>query len=288
MRVWFVPALLSLALLGGCKEISARRKIQEANDLYKNGKYEAAAKVYEEALALDNSLAIGHHNLGVAYYKIMKRGDLSAENKAIADNAAQHLEVYLKSEPKDDDVRKLITDIWVDTGQVDKAIGFWTKEHDADPKNPFPVDQLAELTFRRGNPDDWREAIKWLRVGVDVAPDPEAKAKAYTKIGSLCFVFLLDNKAPDTRHIDGALRVEIADIGISALQQGQALNPKSTEIVSVLGSLNVQRGIANKSRLGYSIDMATYQNYMRIFAVLREEAAKAQPTDGETSTGQGS
>lgn len=292
MRVRCLRALVCLALVGvvaaGCDKISARRKIQEANDLYKNGRYDAAAELYEDALALDSSLAIAHHNAGVSYYKIMKRGDTSPENKALADKAAEHLQAYLKTNSIDDDIRKLITDIWVDTDQVDKAVGFWTAEHDAAPTSMFPIEQLAELTFKKG---DWREALKWLEVGVDVAPDPEAQAKAYTKIGSLCFVLLLNNKE-GANKIDHALRIEVADNGIAALQKGQVIMPKSTEIVSVLGSLNIQRGIASGSRLGYSIDMAAYQNYMRIFGVLREEASKAQPVDPDSgekpSPGQGS
>lgn len=293
MRVRRLRALVCLAvvgaLIGGCDQVSARRKIQKANELYKNGRYDQAIALYEEALALDNSLAIGHHNLGVSYYKIMKRGDKSPENKAIADKAAEHLQTFLKTNPLDDDIRKLITDIWVDTDQVPKAVAFWTAEHDAAPKAMFPIEQLAELTFGNG---DWRDALRWLEVGVEVAETPEAKAKAYTKIGSLCFVLLLNNKSPDSgpKQIDGALRIEVADIGISALQKGQQIMPKSTEIVSVLGSLNIQRGIANGSRIGYSIDMAAYQNYMRIFGVLREEAQKAQPKDAaeEDPSGQGS
>ncbi len=285
MRVWFVPGLIALALLGGCDEISARRKIQEGNDLFKNGRYEAAVATFREALEQSPGLAIGHHNLGVALYKIMKRGDTSPENKAIADEAAQELQIYLKSSPKDDEIKKLITDIWVDTDQVEKAVEFWTQENQAAPEALFPIEQLAELTFKKG---DWREAIKWLEKGVDVSVTPEDKAKAYTKIGSLCFVLLLNNKEPGAGQIDGAQRIEIADIGIGALQKGQALAPKSTEIVSVLGSLNVQRGIANRSRIGYSIDMAAYQNYMRIFGVLREEAQKAPPEGTEAPPKQGS
>jgi tetratricopeptide (TPR) repeat protein len=288
MRVRSLRALVCLAVLGvlisGCDEISARRKIQEANDLYKNGRYEAACELYEAALKLDASLAIGHHNLGVCYYKLIKKGDSSPENKSIADKSAEHLQAYLKSNAADDDIRKLITDIWVDTDQVDKAVTFWTAEHDAAPKAISPIEQLAELTFKKG---DWREALHWLEIGVEVAETPESKAKAYTKIGSLCFVLLINNKEGD-KKIDHALRIEVADIGIAALQKGQALMPKSTEIVSVLGSLNTQRGIASGSRLGYSIDMAAYQNYMRIFGVLREEAQKAQPKDGEVPPAKGS
>ena len=51
-------ALLALVFLGsGCDAINARREIKEANRLYKDGKFEEAAKRYESALAVDPSLA---------------------------------------------------------------------------------------------------------------------------------------------------------------------------------------------------------------------------------------
>jgi tetratricopeptide (TPR) repeat protein len=282
MRIRFAILLCTALVLGtsGCDEISARRKIQEGNAQYKNGRYEAARDLYEAALAQSPDIAIGHHNLGVTYYKLMKRGDVSAENQAIADKAAQHLEIYLATNPKDNAVRDLITGIWVDTGQSDKALAFWKKEHEADPKNIDVLDKLSGLALKGG---DWRESLRWREVEVDVAPDAEGKASAYLSMGKICFNRLFNGKS----EILAAERVELADRGIGALQKGQALQPKNGEIVSLLGALNQQRAIASGSRIGYSIDIAGYQNYMRVLNVLKEEAAKSPPAETPAPGGPG-
>jgi tetratricopeptide (TPR) repeat protein len=96
MRFAFL-ALATAVVVGtaGCKEIDARRTIQQANTKYDNQKYEEARTLYEDALAKAPDLDIGHHNLGVTLYRLMKRRDTSAENKELALQAVEHLSFYL-------------------------------------------------------------------------------------------------------------------------------------------------------------------------------------------------
>lgn len=276
MRTRF--GLLSFAVVAmlatsatGCDEISARRKVQEANKQYKNGRYEEARDLYEAALKSSPELTIAHHNLGVTYYRLMARGDNSPENKAIADKATEHLLHFLehgKGEEKEKIlIRKLVTEIWVDSGQVEKALAFWETEHNARPRDTSVIEQLADLEYKRG---EWRKAIEWLEKSVAVAETPEAKASAFGQIGTLCFLRLLSGK--DT--IQGAERIALADTGIAAIQKATALQPKNMQYVSTLASLNQQRAFASGSRIGFHIDLAAHQNYMRVFNVLKEEAKK--------------
>jgi tetratricopeptide (TPR) repeat protein len=284
-------ALILVATVGGCDTNSARRKTQEANELYKEAKYEEARKLYEEALALAPDLEIIDHNLGITLYKLAKRGDDSPENQDIANQAAEHLGKYLKKHPKDNAIRDLMTGIWVDTGQTDKAIAFWKAEHDANPKNKDVLEKLAGLNFKNG---DWREAVRWYGVEVDVAETPSDRASAYLLIGRLCFSKLFNGK--DTTQ--GAERIEIADIGIAALQKAaEALEVKKTleairsagtdpgrkaidfdvrgaEIMSIIGGLNQQRAIAQGASWAFYIDNATWQDQLRAVSVLNTEAQK--------------
>jgi tetratricopeptide (TPR) repeat protein len=255
----------------GCDEISARRKVQEANDKYKNGRYEEARDLYEGALEASPDLTIAHHNLGVTYYRLMTRGDDSPENQAIAAKATEHLLHFLEhgspAEKEQNLIRKLVTEIWVDSGQVEKALAFWETEHNARPKDTSVIEQLADLEYKRG---EWRKAIEWLDKSVAVAETPEAKASAFGQIGTLCFLRLLSGK--DT--IQGSERVALADTGIAAIQKATELQPKNMQYVSTLASLNQQRAFASGSRIGFHIDLAAHQNYMRVFNVLKEEAKK--------------
>jgi tetratricopeptide (TPR) repeat protein len=290
MRTRFVSSLCAVAaavcLLGatGCDEISARRKVQEANDQYKNGRYEEAAKLYEEALAKSPDLTIAQHNLGVAYYKMMGSATDDAEIKAYADKAAGHLSDYLKhsaSEKEQVLLRKLLTEIWINSGQVDKALAFWEAEHDARPDDLDVLDQLAGLNNKK---QDWRKAIEWLHVWVASAKTDDGKAEAYQKIGNLCFLRMLSNR--DT--VVGAERIELSDTGTAALQEALKLQPKNAQIVSTLGSMNQQRALAEGSQIGFQIDLANHKDYMRQFSVLNKAKAAAPPAEAPAPSGDGS
>jgi tetratricopeptide (TPR) repeat protein len=288
MRIRFVILLCALlAAATGCDEINARRKVQDANDQFKNGRYEEAAKLYEEALQKNKDLWIAHHNLGVTYYKLLQPGVSTPENKEIADKAAEHLTIYLahtKNEKEQILLHKLLTEIWISSDQVDKALAFWESEHDADPENTEVLDQLAGLNNKKG---DWRKAISWLHVWVDTAKTDDGKAEAYQKIGNLCFLRMLSNRD----SVFGAERIELSDIGTGALQHALKLQPKNAQIVSTLGSMNQQRALAEGSRFGFHIDLANHQAYMRQFSVLRDEAkkaAEANPQPPQAPGGDGS
>jgi len=265
-------AFVAATAATGCDEISARRKVQEANEQYKNGRYEDAAKLYEAALKSSPDLPIAHHNLGVAYYRLVKPGDASPANQRMADQATDHLMRYLKTTGDAKEqilIRKLVTEIWVSSSQQERAIAFWEAEHQAHPKDTDVLRQLADLNYKH---QDWRKAIEWLRKALEMAETDEARASAYGDIGTLCFLKLLNSKD----SIQGTDRIELADTGIGALQKGIKLQPKNMQMVSTLASLNQQRALASGSRIGFHIDLAEHQNFMRVFGVLREEAKKQQ------------
>lgn len=267
----------------GCDEISARRKVQDANKQYKNGCYVEARDLYEGALRQSPDLTIAHHNLGVTYYRLMRRGDDGPENQAVAEKATSHLLHFLQhgspGEKEQNLIRKLVTEIWVDSGQVARALAFWESEHAARPKDTSVLEQLADLNYKKG---DWRKAIEWLEKSVAIAETPDTKASAYGQIGTLCFLRLLAGR--DT--IQGPERIALADTGIAALQKGLSLQPKNMQLVSTLASLNQQRAFASGTRVGFHVDLAVHQDYMRVFNVLKEEA-KQQAAENPPESGPG-
>jgi tetratricopeptide (TPR) repeat protein len=270
--ILFCIALVAATTSTGCDEISARRKVQEANEQYKNARYAEACKLYEEALKKSPDLAIAHHNLGVCYYRQVKPGDSSPENQKVADQATDHLMAYLKTSDDSKEqvlIRKLVTEIWVSSSQHERAIAFWEAEHQAHPQDVDVIEQLADLNYKH---QDWRKAIEWLKKALAIAQTDDDKAHAYSQIGNLAFLKLLNNRDA----VQGAERIELADTGIGALQKGLKIQPKNMQMVSTLASLNQQRALASGSRIGFHIDLAEHQNFMRVFSVLREEAKKAQ------------
>jgi tetratricopeptide (TPR) repeat protein len=77
-------------------------------------------------------------------------------NNAIADMAAQHFGVWLKSNPTDAATRAMMTQVWIDSSQYKKALDYWQAMLDAKPNDPQIMGSLAGINLKAG---DWRKSI---------------------------------------------------------------------------------------------------------------------------------
>jgi tetratricopeptide (TPR) repeat protein len=261
-------ALLAFVFLGsGCDDLNARREIKEANRLYKDGKFEEAAAHFESALQKVPELALAHHNLGLTYYKMFRAGDETPANKAVAGQATEHLAKYLESFPDDLHIRDILTRVWIDSGDYPKALAFWQKEHDADPKNRDVIEKLAGIHFKAGN---WEQAMTWYQKEAEVSPDDAGRIAAYLNIGKLAW-----NKLSNREKTTGAERIKVADLALSALQKAEALDSRSMEIEGYLASVYEFRSLAHGVSWAAALDRASTQAHRAKWRVLKEEADKA-------------
>jgi tetratricopeptide (TPR) repeat protein len=261
-------ALLAFVFLGsGCDDLNARREIKEANRLYKDGKFEEAAPLFESALQKVPDLSIAHHNLGLTYYKMFRAGDETPANKAVAAQATEHLAKYLEASPNDLHIRDMLTRVWIDSGDYPKALAFWQKEHEVDPKNTDVIEKIAGIHFKAGN---WEEAMAWYQKEADVAPDNAGRIAAYINIGKLAW-----NKLSNREKTLGAERIKVADVALSALQKAEALDNRSIEIQGYLASVYEFRSLAHGVSWAASLDRASTQAHRAKWRVLKEEADKA-------------
>ena len=262
-------ALCATLLLSsaGCEEFNARRKINEANTLYKTGKFEAAAAMYESALA-DKDIDVGHFNLGVTYVKLFIPGNTSKENKETANKAADHLQKWLAKHPKDNDARKIMTKVWVDSGDFERALQYWEAEHKSDPKNRDVMSQLASINHKAGR---FEETVKWILMDADNSPNAAGKVKAYQSVGNTVWA-----KLSNKDKVVGAERIKVADVGISALQAAAALDANNADVQGLLAAIFNFRSLAHGVAWAAAIDKASAQNHNQRARVLREEAKKKQ------------
>ena len=256
-----VAALVST----GCKKFNSRRLINEGNKLYKAGKFEEAAKTYEDALK-EEELDTAHYNLGITYVKLFIPGSESDKNKSYADRATEHLAKWLEKHPKDNDVRNMMTNVWTDSGQFDKALAFWQKEYDADPKNRDIISQLAGINLKA---DRFDEMVKWVMLDVDLAPNNEGKVKSLIGIGNAVFQALRDKEKKT-----GQVRIHIADTGISALQRVLQLDPNNEPTQGLLTAIYNFRALAQGASWAASIDRASSQDHDAKHRVQLEELKK--------------
>lgn len=265
----------ALALGGtGCDQLSARRHIQKGTSLYEDDKYEEAAAEFEAGLQVDNDLAIGHYNAGLTYYKLFRPGDPSPENKKYADKCVEHFQAWLKSNPEDKDTAEIISEVWVNNEEYEKALAYWQGEHDAHPKEVWPVKQLASINYKAGRFDD---TVKWYLVQAQVEPKKDDQVVAYLLVGRFAWNKLgeADFKTGQPK-VSGEERVRIADVGIAALQKAAALDDKNIEAEGMQGALYNFRSLAHGAYWAESVDRAIGVHHSKRASVLKEEAKKAQ------------
>ena len=258
-------AIGALLTTTGCEKFNARRLINEGNKLYKAGKFEEAAKAYEDALK-EEDLDTAHYNLGITYVKLFIPGSTSEKNKWYADRAAEELAKWLEKHPKDNDVRNMMTNVWLDSEQFEKALAFWQKEHDADPKNRDVISQLAGINLKA---DRFDEMVRWVLMDVELAPNAEGKVKSLIGLGNAVFQALRDRE----KHI-GAKRIHIADTGISALQKVVQLDPDNEPSQGLLTALYNFRALSHGASWAAAIDRASSQNHDAKHRVQLEELKK--------------
>lgn len=260
-----------LVAVTGCDELTSRREIQRANKLYLEGRYTKAIELYDAALARTPDLAIGHHNAGLAYHKLFQPGEETPQNKVYAEKAAYHFTRYLEEEGgSDQKVISLLTTIWLDSGQYDKALAYWNQVLAKNPDSRDVLEKLANINRQAGNYD---KALEWHHKRIALEKDPGAKVKALTDIAQMEWSRLQKPELVD------AERVAVVDVGLAALQQAEQLDPKNAVVHSLIASLYQHRALAHGSSWAKAVEVAS-QRYHQVRFTEIQKAASAAPASG--------
>jgi tetratricopeptide (TPR) repeat protein len=256
--------LLVLASATGCKEVRARRDIQEGNKLYYATKYEEAIKHYDGALAAYPELAIGWFNLALAHLALFAPGDKSPSSELHAKGAIEGLQRYLAVFPDDTQAQDYLLSTYIDSGHYEGAIKFFEVKLEKNPKDIEAIAQLAHISAQAGNFD---EAIKWHKLRSDVETKIDAKADSWYSIGVLDWRRL--NNHPE---VEGIERERIADEGIGWLQKANGVRTGHAPTLSYINLLYRERALASAASYVRVVDTASAQVYYK----LATEAAKKQ------------
>jgi tetratricopeptide (TPR) repeat protein len=230
----------------------------------------------------------------------------SLTSPEIADLAAQHFQVWIKAQPSDDEIkkrlaaaseqldeakktdnkslmvnsqreiddlqtkdqtRKLMTLLWTDSDQYQKALDYWEGLLKEKPNDAEIMGNLAGINLKAGN---WRKSIEWYNKVAEVTNDPSSKVAAYGFIGNVAWQKL------NQRTLVGAEAVELADRGIGALQRGAEVQPKNARLVGLQASIFNFRSTSHGASFAAAVDRATAQDLLKLSRVLADEAKKAQ------------
>ena len=267
-RFALLTAALALIALAGCDELSSRREIQQANKLYLEGRYAKAIELYDAALERSPDLTVGHHNAGLAYHKLFQPGTDTPQNKAYAEKAAFHFTKYLEDESGDQKIISLLTTIWMDSDQYDKAIKYWGDVLAKNPESRDVLEKLANINRQAGNYD---KALEWHRKRVELETDSGAKVKALTDIAQMEWSRLQKPELVD------AERLAVVDVGLAALQKAEQLDPKNAVVHSLIASLYQHRALAHGATWAKVIEAASQRYHQVRFSEIQKSLGGAKP-----------
>lgn len=272
-----IAAVCALLLSTGCEELSARRQVQKANKLYSQGRFSKAVEEYEAALG-KTDLPIGHYNAALAYLKLFKAGIETPENLQYAARATEHFQSYLATFPDDPQIIGIMTQVWLDSGQYQKALAYWEGELAETPQDTEILVYLASINRQAG---EWEKSVEWHYRQFEAEATKDGKVGALVDISKLIW-----HKLQDKDKLTGLERLRVADIGIGALQQAADLEPENIDVHRYLASLYQLRAMGQGAAWAQAVDRASSQIHQSRVINLTKQQEQKTPPAGDTSPGE--
>jgi tetratricopeptide (TPR) repeat protein len=255
---------LAIALLPACTQVRGRKRIQDANELYRRGKYAEAVALYKEAEAFVPELPTLWLNEGYTCRQLIAPGGKDPASRRATACALAAFKRLAEVAPRDGRATELTLQTWFDTGDYADLEAHYLAQHRHAPRDPDAVHGLQDVYFKWGK---WREALEWSKQAAALRPDD---AEAQYGVGTFVWQILsshgggaamagyspwpqsADGKttttvappafAPD--DITAEARVALADQGIAYLEKAVARRPHYAEAMTYLALLWRQKSFA--------------------------------------------
>lgn len=201
--------------------------------------------------------------------------DKAAWNEATQRKAGADEKVKVLRDDRDEielkfKMRELMTQLWLDSQNFKAALDYWTKRLEAKPGDVDAMGILAGINLKSG---DWRKAIEWYGKVADSSPDTLNKIQSYGFIGNVAWSKLNSKTLPPDEALD------LADLGIGALQKAAALAPKNPRFLSLQASLLNFRGLTHGASWAAAIDRANSQDLKGLMDVVSGKAPAKPPVE---------
>jgi len=248
-----------LAVLPACSQVRGRKRIQDANELYRRGRYTEAVALYKEAEAFVPELPTLWLNEGYTCRQLIAPGGQDAESRRAAECALAAFKRLHEVAPKDTRATDLTFQTWYD---VRDYAALETALLDRQRQAPGDIDAvrgLQDIYFRWGK---WTEALEWSKRAAALQPND---AEAQYGVGTFVWQILSSHgggaqaagyspwpgvagttarPTPGPGDVADASRVELADQGIRYLHQALARRARYPEAMTYLGLLWRQKSFA--------------------------------------------
>jgi tetratricopeptide (TPR) repeat protein len=168
----------------GCSEVRGRKKIQEANELYKRGRYAEAVAAFEEAEALVPNLPTLWLNKGYTCRQLIAPGGHDPESRRAADCALGAFRKLHELAPKDARAEQLTIQTWFDIDDFATLETTFLERNRRTPGDYDVVHGLQEVYYKWGK---WPQALEWSTRAAALRPND---AQAQYGVGTFIWQIL--------------------------------------------------------------------------------------------------
>jgi tetratricopeptide (TPR) repeat protein len=221
-------ALLVFVQLG-CTEVRGRKKVQEANELYKRGRYHEAVAAFEAAEALVPKLPTLWLNKGYTCRQLIAPGGHDPESRRAADCALAAFRRLAELAPNDPRADQLMVQTWFDTDDFATLEKIFLERNRRAPDDYDVIHGLQEVYYKWGR---WPQALEWSTRAARLRPND---AEAQYGVGTFIWQILAAHGGgPDMAAYDPRPRPAPengAPVGRKSKRQGKAAQPEGPEMV---------------------------------------------------------
>lgn len=146
-------------------------KSEVAKNLFNNGKYDEAAKIYDEALKIDSNCYIAYNGKGFCY-----------GFKHKYDEAHKLIDNSLSINPKYGYGKYTKAFVYKLAGDMDKALEWFLKSLEDDEKNEWTYFGISTIYADR---KDTINACRYLKKAIDINPDTKNEAKTQSHFNGI-------------------------------------------------------------------------------------------------------
>jgi tetratricopeptide (TPR) repeat protein len=183
-RLALVALASAGALLGGCSEVRGRKLMQDANDLYKKGRYAEAVAVYEQAEALVPTLPELWLNKGTTCRQLIVPGSKDPQTRRAVACALTAFKRLGQLRPGDARADQLTIETMFDAEDLHGLEVLFLERNRAKPDDVDVVRGLQQVYYKWGK---WAQALEWCK---RVAAIRRNDAEAFYGVGTFTWQIL--------------------------------------------------------------------------------------------------
>lgn len=272
-RLSKAAGFLALVALAGCTEVRGRKTVQEANELYKQGDYRGAVAKFQEAEQLIPSFPTLWLNKGFTCKQLIIPGSRSKESVDAGECALEAFRRFRQLKPSDPRGEQLYVQTLFDAGHFEELEKMYVARYQSKPCDKESIGTLQQVY---GRWDKFEEGLEWYKKAAECEPNV---AERHYSVGVFIWQRLFTHggaaemasydprpyaaeierykgkKNPPTPVAPpppvqgvGAIvsqqRIDLADMGIAALEKAVEIHPKYQEAMTYINLLYRQKSFA--------------------------------------------